>query len=150
MIYLYTNTEAEKEFIILNDQFFNLNTSNKPIGERERNAIWEIDHAKVTEDNHIETKYGIGILRNLSSGCKTYLNVVMNPEKIFSVAECGANVLSRLFLMDNIHLYMTYPERFDIPEEKQICFNNREIVTGRQGFEQWWSREYAGRDESDL
>lgn len=93
MIYLYTNTEAEKEFIMLNDQFFNLNTSNKPIGERERNAIWEIDHAKVTEDN------------------------------------------------------MTYPERFDIPEEKQICFNNREIVTGRQGFEQWWSREYAGRDE---
>lgn len=150
MIYLYTNTKTKNDFILLNDQYFNLYTSNKAMGEKEKEAIWEIDRAKVTEDNHIETKYGVGILRNLSSGCKTYLNAVMNPDKIVSVTECGANVLSRLFKLDDIRLYMDYPERFEITEDTKICFNEHEVVTGRQGFEQWWTKEYARRDEDDL
>ena len=53
--------------------------------------ILDIDRANLTEDNHIETKYGIGLLRNLSSGCKSYLNVIFNPDKIVSAMECGAN-----------------------------------------------------------
>lgn len=150
MIYVYTDTKEQKDFILSNDQYFNLYTSNKPMGENEKNAILEIDHAKVTDDNHIETKYGVGVLRNLSSGCKTYLNAVLNPEKIVSVTECGANVLSRLFLIDGIRLYMDFPQTFEIADGIQICFNDRDIVTGRNGFEQWWSKEYARREEDDL
>ena len=150
MIYLYTKTDLDKEYILLNDQYFNLHTSNQPMGQREKEAIWEIDHAKLTADKHIETKYGIGTLRNLSSGCKSYLNVIQNPDKVVSAMECGANVLSKLFLLDNIKLFMSHPERFDIPQNAQICFNDKEIVTGRQGYEQWWSDEYERRSENDL
>ena len=104
----------------------------------------------ITEDNHIETKYGVGVLRNLSSGCKSYLNATLNPEKVVSVSECGANALNRLFLIDGIRLYMDFPQSFEIADGTQICFNDRDIVTGKNGFEQWWSKEYARREEDDL
>lgn len=150
MIYLYTNINSGKEYIMSNNQYFNLNTSNLTMGPEEKAAIWDIDRAKLTADNHIETKYGVGILRNLSSGCKTYLNVIFNKDKVVSAMECGANVLGKLFLMDDIKLFMTYPQRFPIPSDKQICFNDSEIVTGRQGYEQWWSDEYERREQHDL
>ena len=41
--------------------------------------IQQVDEAKLTQDKHIETKYGLGTIRNLSSGCKTLLNIVKNP-----------------------------------------------------------------------
>ncbi len=148
MVYLYTN--ADNDYILLNDQYFNLHTSNLPMGEAEKEAIWEIDHAKLTADNRIETKYGIGILRNLSSGCKSYLNVLLNPDKVVSVMECGANVLSKLFQLDHVKLFMSRPERFSISQDKCICFNDKEIVTGRRGYEQWWSDEYERRNKNDL
>lgn len=150
MIYLYTEKNSEKNYILYNDLYFNLHTSNLTMGQREKDAIWEIDHARLTEDNHIETKYGIGVLRNLSSGCKTYLNVIFNPDKIISAMECGANVLDKLFAMDNIHLFMSYPERFKISENTQICFNESEIVVGRHGYEKWWTVEYERRNAVEI
>ena len=41
-----------------------------------------MDEAKLTPDKHIETKYGLGTIRNLSSGCKTLLNLVKHPDDI--------------------------------------------------------------------
>lgn len=150
MIYLYTEKKAEEDYIIYNDRYFNLYTSNFKMGEREKEAIWEIDQAKLTDDNHIETKYGIGVLRNLSSGCKSYLNVLLNPDKVVSVMECGANVLCKLFELDNIHLFMSYPERFAISDEVQICFNGKDIVSGRHGYEKWWTEEYERRNADEI
>ena len=150
MIYLYTNTDSEKEYILMNDQYFNLNTANKNFSEEVKQVIWDIDKAKLTDKGHIETKYGIGLLRNLSSGCKSYLNVIYNPDKIVSAMECGANVLDRLFTLDDIHIYMSHPERFQINDDVQICFNENEIVSGRSGYESWWSKEYERREENDL
>lgn len=120
------------------------------MGEAEKEAIWEIDYAKLTADNRIEMKYGIGILRNLSSGCKSYLNVLLNPDKVVSAMECGANVLSKLFQLEHVKLFMSRPERFSISQDKCICFNDQEIVTGRKGYEQWWSDEYERRNKNDL
>ena len=36
-------------------------------------------------DKHIETKYGLGTIRNLSSGCKTLLNIVNRRNLIRSI-----------------------------------------------------------------
>ena len=118
MIYLYTNTDSEKEYILMNDQYFNLNTANKDFSEEVKQAIWDIDKAKLTDKGHIETKYGIGLLRNLT--------------------------------LNDIRIYMTHPERFQINDDVQICFNEKEIVSGRRGYESWWSKEYERREKNDL
>ena len=83
----------------------------------EINLIQQVDEAKLTPDKHIETKYGLGTIRNLSSGCKTLLNIVKHPDKVVNVEECGPNVLKIIFTMDNIKIYMSRPTLFDIPDD---------------------------------
>ena len=106
--------------------------------------------AKLTPDKRIETKYGLGTIRNLSSGCKTLLNIVKHPDKVISVEECGPNVLKIIFKMDNIKIYMSRPTLFDIPDNVQIRFNDSDIVTGGRGYSTWWSKEYERREADDL
>ena len=102
MIDIYTAKEDSKDWILKNDLYFNLNTSNEEMTEKEKELIYQVDEAVLTSDKHIETKYGLGTIRNLSSGCKTLLNIVKHPDKVICVEECGPNVLKLIFKMDNI------------------------------------------------
>lgn len=95
----------------------------------------------------IETEYGVGTVRNLSSGCKTYLNIIKNPDKIVCTDECGANVLGKIFQLDNIRICMTRPERFPINDDVKICFNDQDFVTGRKGYEHWWTKNMKGEQK---
>ena len=49
------------------------------MSQKEIDLIWQIDEAKLTPDKHIETKYGLGTIRNLSSGCKTLTKYCKTP-----------------------------------------------------------------------
>ena len=66
------------------------------------------------------------------------------------VKEIAANVLDKLFTLDDIRLYMSHPERFSINDNVQICFNDSDIVCGRHGYETWWSNEYERREKNDI
>ena len=76
VIYIYTEKKESPDWILKNDLFFNLNTSNEEMTEKEKRLIYQADDAILKSDKHIETKYGLGTIRNLSSGCKTLLNIV--------------------------------------------------------------------------
>lgn len=150
MIDIYTEKKDSKDWIIKNDLFFNLNTSNEEMSDNEVALIKQVDDAKLTPDKHIETKYGLGTIRNLSSGCKTLLNIVKHPEKVVCVEECGPNVLKVIFAMDNIKIYMSRPSLADIPDDTIIRFNDTDVVTGSAGYNAWWSKEYERREANDL
>ena len=150
MIYIYTEKKESPDWILKNDLFFNLNTSNEEMTEKEKRLIYQADDAILTSDKHIETKYGLGTIRNLSSGCKTLLNIVKHPEMVVCVEECGPNVLKMIFEMDNIKIYMSRPTLFDIPDDVQIRFNDSDIVTGGRGYNAWWGKEYERREADDL
>ena len=150
MIDIYTEKIDSKDWIIKNDLFFNLNTSNEEMSDNEVTLIKQVDDAKLTPDKHIETKYGLGTIRNLSSGCKTLLNIVKHPEKVVCVEECGPNVLKVIFAMDNIKIYMSRPSLADIPDDAKIRFNDTDIVIGGAGYNAWWSKEYERRAANDL
>ena len=96
-----------------------------------------MDEAKLTPDKHIEIKYGLGTIRNLSSGCKTLLNIVKHPDKVVNVEECGPNVLRIIFTMNNIKIFMSRPTLFDIPDDAKIRFNDSDIVIGGRGYNAW-------------
>ena len=150
MIDIYTNKINSKDWILQNDLYFNLNTGNEEMSQKEMDLIWQIDEAKLTPDKHIETKYGLGTIRNLSSGCKTLINIVKHPDKVVSVEECGPNVLRIIFTMENIKIYMSRPTLFDIPDNAKIRFNNSDIVIGGRGYNASWSKEYERREADDL
>lgn len=142
MIDIYTEKRDSKDWILRNDLYFNLYTSNEVMSQNEINLIQRVDEAKLTPNKRIETKYGLGTIRNLSSGCKTLLNIVKHPDKVVCVEECGPNVLRIIFTMDNIKIYMSRPTLVDIPDDVQIRFNNFDVVTGGRGYNAWWSKEY--------
>ena len=150
MIDIYTEKKESKDWILQNDLYFNLNTGNEEMSENEINLIQQVDEAKLTPDKHIETKYGLGTIRNLSSGCKTLLNIVKHPDKVVCVEECGPNVLKIIFAMDNIKIYMSRPSLADIPDDAKIRFNDLDVVTGSKGYNAWWSKEYERREADDL
>ena len=150
MIDIYTEKRDSKDWILQNDLYFNLNTSNEEMSQKEIDLIQQVDNAKLTPDKRIETKYGLGTIRNLSSGCKTLLNIVKHPDKVVCVEECGPNVLKIIFAMNNIRIYMSRPTLTEIPDDAEIRFNDSEVVTGSRGYNVWWSKEYERREAHDL
>ena len=150
MIDIYTEKKEAPNWILKNDLYFNLYTSNEEMTEKDRKLIYQADDAVLTSDKHIETKYGLGTIRNLSSGCKTLLNIVKHPDKVVCVEECGPNVLKLIFQMDNIKIYMSRPSFVEIPAKAELRFNDREVVTGNAGYQNWWAREYERRERNGL
>ena len=87
----------DMEYIELNDLFFNQNTSVL-IDKRAEKFIETIDDAKLIGKYKILSRFddvAIDIDR-LSSGCKTVLNVLYYPDKVFCLKECGNNALEIL------------------------------------------------------
>ena len=64
MIDIYTDKKESKDWILQNDLYFNLNTGNEEMSQNEINLIQQVDEARLTPDKHIETKYGLGTIRN--------------------------------------------------------------------------------------
>ncbi len=150
MIDIYTQKKESPDWILKNDLYFNLYTGNEEMTEQDKKLIRQADDAILTPDNHIETKYGLGTIRNLSSGCKTLLNIVKHPDKVICVEECGPNVLKMIFQMDNIKIYMSRPSFVEITDSAVLRFNDEEVVTGSTGYQAWWAREYERRELDDL
>ena len=150
MIDIYTEKKESPSWILKNDLYFNLHTSNEEMTEEDRKLIHQADDAVLTPDKHIETNYGLGTIRNLSSGCKTLLNIVKHPDKVVCVEECGPNVLKLIFQMDNIKIYMSRPSFVEIPAKAELRFNDKDVVTGNAGYQNWWAREYERREQNGL
>mgnify|MGYP004595433885 FL=1 len=55
MINIYTNKRDSNDWIFRNDLYFNLNTGNEEMSQKEIDLIQQVDEAKLTPDKHIET-----------------------------------------------------------------------------------------------
>ena len=150
MIDIYTERKDSKDWIFYNDLYFNLNTGNEDMSQKEIDLNSTSGWSEAGTGQAYRNKYGLGTIRNLSSGCKTLLNIIKHPDKVVNVEECGPNVLRIIFTMDNIRIYMSRPTLFDIPDDAKIRFNDSDIVTGGRGYNAWWSKEYQRREADDL
>lgn len=85
------------QYIDYNDLFFaGVSLKNDAITSK---ILLEIDKAAYNSPlTFIGRDESLGALNkeNLSTGCKTLLNIISNPDKCFSVEECGQNCLAML------------------------------------------------------
>ena len=91
---------TEPEMIVnANDSFFNKYTFGNLDYTQAKNIVREIDKVELTEDFKIKSHFTSGELdlSKLSTGCKTVLNVVTYPNKVFNVIECGLNALNVMY-----------------------------------------------------
>ena len=146
MITIYKNRKDmphDADYIELNDIFFYQNYVKK-LDERAGKILEKIDEAKLVSKYKIESKFNHVTLDVdcLSTGCKTVLNILYFPDKIFCIKECGDNALEILYNLDNGSVYSDYAVMpFDIGKVKVHSEAKSRIIEEYEELKEWWNHE---------
>lgn len=146
MITIYKDKKdipRDKEYVELNDVFFNKNTV-LVLDDRAQKIIEQIDEAELDGKFKIKSKFN-GVTLDvdcLSTGCKTVLNVLYCPEKVFCLKECGDNALEVLYALDRGSVYSDYAViPFDM-DTVQVCYESKtKIINDYEELKEWWENE---------
>ena len=131
------------EYIALNDVFFDQNTASK-LDEQAKTIIKQIDGAEIISQYTIRSIFnGVTLdVDRLSSGCKTVLNVLYYPDKVFCLKECGDNALEVLYRMEKGNVYCEYAMiPLDVTPVVVRTKSNTKIIEDYEELKGWWSDE---------
>ncbi len=145
MITIYKkNTIPETEEVVrFNDIYFNKNTADL-LDDRAKNIIKQIDHSEMLEKYAIGSRFDGTRLNidKLSTGCKTALNVMYNPDRIFDICECGENALEVIYSLDAGKIYCEYPMiAFNLEKAKGIDDRGVHEFDDYEDLREWWKNE---------
>lgn len=145
MITIYKKKQIPKnmELIVLNDIFFNKFTVSL-IDDKAAEIISKIDNSVMLSNYTISSKFDGGVLNidKLSTGCKTVLNVLYNPDKIFDIRECGDNAIDVLYGLQTGNICCDYPLiSFDMIEAKVYTPDGIQTMSSYEELKEWWSNE---------
>ena len=145
MIVVYKMKSIPKNMgpILLNDIYFNQNTVSL-IDDRAAMIIKTIDKSELLSRYMISSRFDGTALNidKLSTGCKTVLNVMYNPDKVFDIRECGDNALDVLYYLPEGNVCCDYPLiSFDM--EKAGAFTSKGVreFTSYEDLKEWWQNE---------
>lgn len=133
----------DMEYIELNDLFFNQNTVTLIDGRAEK-IIETIDEAKLISKYKISSRFNEVALDIdcLSAGCKTVLNVLYYPDKVFCLKECGNNALQVLYDLKKGYVYSDYALiPFDMDSVVVQTKTDKKIVKDYEELKEWWENE---------
>lgn len=131
------------EYIELNDLFFNQNTASL-VDERAEKIIETIDGAKLVGKYKIQSRFNDSILDidMLSVGCKTVLNVLYYPGKVFCLKECGNNALEVLYSLETGSVYSEYALiPFDMESVVVLTEEGKKKISDYEELKEWWGNE---------
>lgn len=146
MITIFKNKKdipSDMEYVEINDLFFNQNTVLK-LDSRAKSIIEKIDDSQLIGKFKIESKFNDVTLDidHLSTGCKTVLNVLYFPEKVFCLKECGDNALEVLYGLKDGAVYSDYAIiPFDMDSVKVSDQNGIRIISDYYQLKEWWNNE---------
>lgn len=128
------------EYVELNDLFFNQNTVSY-IDKQAEKIIEIIDDSKLISKYRIYSRFDeIALdIDRLSTGCKTVLNVLYYPDKVFCLKECGNNALELLYNFKTGHVFSEYaliPFTMDtvIVQSK----SEKKVIGDYDELKEWW------------
>ncbi len=131
------------DYIELNDVFFNQNTVSM-LDNRADDIVKNIDESRLIGKYKIESKFN-GVTLDvdcLSTGCKTVLNVMYFPDKVFCLKECGDNALEVLYGLEAGAVYSDYAIiPFDMEQVRVSDANGVKVISDYEELKEWWSNE---------
>lgn len=133
----------DKEYIELNDIFFNQNTAGK-LDERAKKFIEKIDDSELLGKYKIRSRFDDIILNidRLSTGCKTVLNVFYYPDKVFCLKECGNNALEVLYSLEKGFVYSEYAMiPFGMVQVEIQTLGGKKVINDYEELKEWWGNE---------
>lgn len=131
------------DYVELNDVFFNRNTASK-LDDRANAIVEKIDASKLIGKYKMESKFnGVTLdIDCLSTDCKTVLNVLYFPDKVFCLKECGYNALDILYGLETGAVYSDYAIiPFDMNEVKVSDKNGVKVISDYEELKEWWNNE---------
>lgn len=143
MITIFKNKEdipKNKEYVELNDVFFNQNTAAK-LDERAKPIIEKIDASTLLGKYKIRSRFDDITLNTdqLSSGCKTVLNVLYYPDKVFCLKECGNNALEILYDFEYGYVYSDYALiPFNMKTVTVQTKHGSLVISDYEQLKEWW------------
>ena len=146
VITIFKNTNdipKDLEYIELNDIYFNQNTAHK-LDDRAQKVIGIIDGAKLISKYKICSGFNDIVLDvdKLSTGCKTVLNVLYNPDKVFCLKECGNNALEMLYNLEAGNVYSDYALiSFEMAAVSVQTSSGKKEICDYEKLKEWWSYE---------
>ena len=146
MITIYKNKNdipKEMDYIELNDIYFDQYTATI-LDERAEKIIEEIDGAKRVGKYKIKSKFDDIILDidKLSAGCKTVLNIMYNPDKVFCLKECGNNALDVVYKIEQGNVFSDYALiSFNMKAVNTRTSSEKKVISDYEELKEWWSNE---------
>ena len=145
MITVYKEKAIPKdmELIRLNDIYFNKFTADK-LDDKAKDIIFAIDQSELADRFSIKSRFDGGILNidKLSSGCKTILNIMYNPTKVFDIRECGENAIDTIYGLESGNITCEYPLiSFDMKKVIAVDKNGSKEFDSYDSLKEWWSDE---------
>lgn len=133
----------DMEYVELNDVFFNQNTAMK-LDERADQIIEQIDASKRINKYKISSRFDDTVLNidRLSAGCKTVLNVLYYPDKVFCLKECGNNALEILYGLKGGFVYSDYALiPFQMEKVMVQTKSESQEISDYEELKEWWGNE---------
>ena len=145
MIIIYKKNAIPKtsDVIKINDVYFNKHTSEM-LDEKAKLIIRTIDHSEMIDQYNISSRFDGTRLNidKLSTGCKTALNILYNPDRIFDISECGENALEVIYSLEAGKVYCDYPMiAFDMKEVEAIDSSGTHVFKDYEDLRKWWKNE---------
>ena len=142
-VYRLNSVPDDMETVTLNDVFFNRSTSEK-LDDRASEIISKIDDAEMLSKYMIRSRFDESALNidKLSTGCKTVLNIMYNPEKVFDIRECGENAIDAIYSLGSGNICCPYPLiSFDVGKVKVNDKNGVKEMGSYDELKEWWMNE---------
>ena len=133
----------DKELVTLNDIYFNTHTAELLDGQAEH-IVSKIDGSRLVGKYSIISRFGEATLNvdRLSTGCKTVLNILYNPDKIFDIRECGDNALDAIYALPQGNVFCSYPLiSFDMSQALACDRAGCHVVDSYEALKEWWENE---------
>lgn len=146
MITIFKNKKdipQDMEYIELNDIYFNQNTALR-LDDKAEKIVETIDGAKLISKFRISSKFNDIVLDvdKLSAGCKTVLNVLYNPDKVFCLKECGNNALEILYEFSEGNVYSDYALiPFEMVAVNVQTSSEKKEIHDYEELKEWWNNE---------
>jgi hypothetical protein len=149
MITIFKNKNdipKDTEYVELNDVYFNKYTASDMNLEQATSIIKQVDGSKLIGRYNIESKFNGATLNIdcLSTGCKTVLNILTYPDKVFCMKECGDNALEILYSLDEGMVYSDYatiPLPMGLESLKVKTATDGKVIVDYEKLKEWWEHE---------
>lgn len=141
-VYKKKPSSNDRELVTLNDIFFNKSTATR-LDDRAKDIIAKIDQSEMLSPYAIASRFdGMKLnIDKLSTGCKTALNILYNPDKVFDIRECGDNALDVIYALPSGNVYCDYP-LISFEMDKVMVRDDKGVreVESYEALKEWWAQ----------